>query len=589
MGIIPETFGGMTTVLLQRSSALADIAGRRVEILTKSVSMPDPVKRAASLHDDGRLSPRVGIRNVWWDLKELPDPDLVKLAAKHTASPVIDDQLLDPDGQAEVSRRGADGTILQTDRFRGDGTRFLSDRRDVKVRGTLGGRRLTVFDHRGMAVGQWASVRSLYHSWMDWVTGDGEAVLIIDSAHTGGLFYDYQRENVTTVQVIHTHHMRQMRADDRGELDSDVMKMFTHLDWYDGVAILTNRQQRDLIEAGVAGANSFVAPNMLVGAPEDPPIERDVSRGVIAARLSGVKRLQHPIRAMRDVLSSGISAQLDIYGDGVKGAELQELIESLDIGGSVALKGYEPQARAQFKSASFTLLTSVYEGQGLVLLEAMAAGCIPIAYDIEYGPSDIITDGVDGFLVPNGDVDALAEAMKRIVSMGDDELAAMRRACIRRSRDFSPANITRLWTNELAAIRKRQKSAGKGAAKASLTGLSMQGRGMHFEIDVETSVEATKVDKVWIAWIGRGRNAFGRVPARLTLRDGAVHADGLLGVDCLKDVDPATLLDVHVDVEGEGFLARTRIASQGVPMPGDGEGFVPYSTVNGNLSIKYLR
>nr|WP_164930029.1 hypothetical protein [Brachybacterium faecium] len=66
MGIIPETFGGMTTVLLQRSSALADIAGRRVEILTKSSSMPDPIQRAEALHDDGRLSSRVGIRNVWW-------------------------------------------------------------------------------------------------------------------------------------------------------------------------------------------------------------------------------------------------------------------------------------------------------------------------------------------------------------------------------------------------------------------------------------------------------------------------------------------------------------------------------------------
>ena len=96
-------------------------------------------------------------------------------------------------------------------------------------------------------------MRALYHSWVDWAIGDGEAILIIDSAHTGGLFFDYQRENVTTVQVIHTHHMRQMRSDDRGELDSDVMNMFTHLDWYDGVAVLTNRQQTDLLEAGVVG------------------------------------------------------------------------------------------------------------------------------------------------------------------------------------------------------------------------------------------------------------------------------------------------------------------------------------------------
>lgn len=589
MGIIPETFGGMTTVLLQRSSALADLAGRRVEILTKSASMPDPTQRAKALHADGRLSAQVGIRNVWWDLRQLPDEGLADLASEHQASIPVDEELLEPDGSAEVRRRGEDGTVLQTDRFRDDGTRFLSDRQDVRTRGARGGRRLTVFDRSGQAVGQWPSMRALYHSWVDWAIGGGEAILIIDSAHTGGLFFDYQRENVTTVQVIHTHHTRQMRSDDRGELDPDVMKMFTHLDWYDGVAVLTNRQQTDLLEAGVVGGNSFVAPNMLIGAPENPPLERDVHRGVIAARLSGVKRLQHPIRAIQNARTAGVDARLDIYGDGVKEQPLRELIEELDVSDGVALKGYAPQARAQFQSASFTMLTSVYEGQGLVLLEAMAAGCIPIAYDIEYGPSDIITDGIDGFLVPNGDVRALATALERLTKMSDSELTAMRRAAIKRSQDFSPANITRLWNENLATFQERRKALGKGTAAASLTGLEMRDGGMHFEIDVKTSEQAASIQKVWVTWLGRGRNAFGRVPARLTVRDGVVHADVHVGADRLADVDEATLLDVHVDVVGEGFLVRTRISSRGVPMPVDSAGFVPYSTAHGNLSIKHVR
>ena len=54
---------------------------------------------------------------------------------------------------------------------------------------------------------------------------------------------------------------------------------------------------------------------------------------------------------------------------------------------------------------------------------------------------------------------------------------------------------------------------------------------MHFEIDVETSEEAADIRKVWITWVGRGRDAFGRVPARLTLRDGGVHADVHVGAD----------------------------------------------------------
>ena len=51
------------------------------------------------------------------------------------------------------------------------------------------------------------------------------------------------------------------------------------------------------------------------------------------------------------------------------------------------------------------LLTSRMEGLPLVLLEAMSVGCIPIAYDMPYGPADIIVDGVNGYLVEAGDIE----------------------------------------------------------------------------------------------------------------------------------------------------------------------------------------
>ena len=73
----------------------------------------------------------------------------------------------------------------------------------------------------------------------------------------------------------------------------------------------------------------------------------------------------------------------------------------------VRLHGHDPHARNHFARSSFSLLTSRTEGQSLTIVESMAHGCIPIAYDIDYGPSDIITDGVDGFLVPAGRPDAL--------------------------------------------------------------------------------------------------------------------------------------------------------------------------------------
>ena len=83
----------------------------------------------------------------------------------------------------------------------------------------------------------------------------------------------------------------------------------------------------------------------------------------------------------------------------------------------VVLHGYAPGAAQHFAAASFSLMTSTTEGQSLVLLESMAAGCVPIAYDIRYGPSELLVDGETGFLVPGGDVSALADTIERFLAL----------------------------------------------------------------------------------------------------------------------------------------------------------------------------
>ena len=61
-------------------------------------------------------------------------------------------------------------------------------------------------------------------------------------------------------------------------------------------------------------------------------------------------------------------------------------------------------------------MTSHFEGFGMVLVEAMLHGIPAIAFDCKCGPKDIIDDNINGFLVPEGDVPALANAMKRLMS-----------------------------------------------------------------------------------------------------------------------------------------------------------------------------
>ena len=64
-------------------------------------------------------------------------------------------------------------------------------------------------------------------------------------------------------------------------------------------------------------------------------------------------------------------------------------------------------------------MTSLYEPFGLVLPEAMSCGLPVVAFDCPYGPADIITDGVDGFLVKNRDIDAFVDKVCLLIENKD--------------------------------------------------------------------------------------------------------------------------------------------------------------------------
>lgn len=74
----------------------------------------------------------------------------------------------------------------------------------------------------------------------------------------------------------------------------------------------------------------------------------------------------------------------------------------------------------EYAKSSLIVMTSNYEGFGMVLVEAMACGVPAVAFDCKCGPKDIISHGENGLLVANGDIRGLADAMMSV--MGDDEL-----------------------------------------------------------------------------------------------------------------------------------------------------------------------
>jgi len=159
--------------------------------------------------------------------------------------------------------------------------------------------------------------------------------------------------------------------------------------------------------------------------------------------------VEHLRRGRRDYSLTMVGGQNDSLGRRL----------SSQLPGSVEWKGYLPHSQClrQMAASDILLLPSRTEPFGMVTVEAMAMGCLPIAYDIESGSREIIEDGSSGFLVPLGDYGAFAE---RIARLREDPalLERMKRAAEVRARtQFSAERMARDYIRLIEAVMARRR------------------------------------------------------------------------------------------------------------------------------------
>lgn len=187
----------------------------------------------------------------------------------------------------------------------------------------------------------------------------------------------------------------------------------------DKVIALTQTDQQEFQRKYHIGSKADFIYNWYAG-PIDTAHAPDSRRIIAVGRLEYIKGYDRMIQAAARVFAKHPDWALDIYGEGTYRDAIARQIGELHLEDHVFLKGNCPDMMDRYRDYAFCVMSSYYEGFGLALVEAMAHGLPAVSFDCLTGPREIIRDGVNGLLVENGDIGALARGMERLIE--DPEL-----------------------------------------------------------------------------------------------------------------------------------------------------------------------
>ena len=245
---------------------------------------------------------------------------------------------------------------------------------------------------------------------------------------------------------------------------------------YRGLGVLVTLTEDD--RAAYAASLGSVArvrciPNAVPALP-GPMADPDARAIIAIGRLAPQKGFDRLIPAFAEVVRHHPDWTLRICGAGRGRRRLERLISEHELDDHVLLLGAVARVEEQLARCSIFVLSSRFEGLPMAMIEAMSKGLAVVAFDCPTGPRDVLDDGRAGVLVPNGDIEGLAQAMLEVVGDGSRrrQLGA---AAAARAEGYSMKEVGPRWDDLLrdvippavpVAAALGRSRAGAGAADA---------------------------------------------------------------------------------------------------------------------------
>lgn len=285
-------------------------------------------------------------------------------------------------------------------------------------------------------------------------TIDNRPFIICDNTKSN---FNINRIDYRQSMKIGSLHIDPFLTDDDGKRVMDPKStQFKKLDELKAMVILTEDLKSDLLDQ-FDYDNFVVIPNFIDDEKlEYEPVEKEFKIGIFS-RISPQKNLSDAIKAFKIISDEYEDINLEIYGridsnnaDEVE--KLKDLASELDISDRIIYRGFLDDTTLEMKKCICSIMVSDYEGLPLSLLECMANSTAVVSYDTKYGPKDVITDGVDGYIVEHGDYKSVA---MHVISLLADPQKAVEMGVNARDKiknQFSSSVVCRQWEDLLADI-----------------------------------------------------------------------------------------------------------------------------------------
>lgn len=282
------------------------------------------------------------------------------------------------------------------------------------------------------------------------VLNDINPDIIISTGTSEKNFLPNIRLNSTPIFIREIHFQKGYRLSHARSLFEKIMAIIGNwydyswnINKYDQIVILTN-EDKELNWKNNSKVSVISNPVTFDTNIKTAPLTN--KKIITAGRLVYQKNHKSLINAWKIVDQKHPDWQLEIWGDGALKNELSKQINTLGLNNKVLLMGYTNDIISRMLQASGCVLSSLYEGISLVLIEAMSCGLPVISYSCQCGPKDLIEHGKNGFLCKVNDETKLAEYICSIIE--DDKLRIrMGQASKKKSEEFRIEKIATQWIN----------------------------------------------------------------------------------------------------------------------------------------------